>query len=138
MKRGTVLLTLLLILRIAVAQSQPPATTNSKSSNKPGEPSAEHIYGPKDKGVKPPKVKSFYDPEYPKTPLGNRKVGTIVLQLIVGSTGIPLEIKVLRSLRAELDDAAIEAVRKWKFAPATKDGEPVASQIQLEVSFAHN
>lgn len=28
-----------------------------------------------------------------------------------------------------------EAVRSWKFEPATKDGKPVAVQINLEVTF---
>ncbi len=34
-----------------------------------------------------------------------------------------------------LDDKAIEAVRQWRFAPAIKDGTPVAVQINVEVSF---
>jgi len=34
-----------------------------------------------------------------------------------------------------LDEKAIEAVRQWKFKPATKDGHPVAVQVNIEVSF---
>jgi hypothetical protein len=34
-----------------------------------------------------------------------------------------------------LDGKAMEAVRSWKFEPATKDGKPVAVHLQVEVQF---
>jgi len=34
-----------------------------------------------------------------------------------------------------LDEKAIEAVRTWQFEPARKNGQPVAVQINVEVSF---
>jgi len=34
-----------------------------------------------------------------------------------------------------LDEKAVEAVRSWRFDPATKDGKPVAVQIDVEVAF---
>jgi TonB family protein len=34
-----------------------------------------------------------------------------------------------------LDEKAIEAVQKWRFQPATKDGEPVAVLINVETTF---
>ena len=40
-----------------------------------------------------------------------------------------------RRLGMGLDEKAIEAVRKWKFEPAMKDGKPVAVQISVEVNF---
>ena len=61
-----------------------------------------------------------------------------MLRLIVGGNGVPREIGVVRSLSPDLDAAAVDAVAKWKFAPATKDGKPVTSQINVEVSFRHN
>jgi TonB family protein len=33
------------------------------------------------------------------------------------------------------DQRAIDAVRQWKFKPATKDGRPVAVAIHIDVSF---
>ena len=134
MKRGTVLFVLSMMLRLAIAQNQAPATTEPKSSGTSSDASAERIYGLKD-GAKPPKVLSNPDPDWPEKERG--KQGTVVLLLVVGSDGLPREIKVVRSLSPGLDNAAVEAVRKWKFAPGTKDGKPVAFKINVEVAFRH-
>ena len=34
------------------------------------------------------------------------------------------------------DEASLSALRKWRFAPATKDGQPIAVQTTIEVGFA--
>jgi TonB family protein len=54
---------------------------------------------------------------------------------VVGPGGLPRNIKIARSLSPEFDAAAIDAVKKWKFDPATKDGNPVAVQINVELTF---
>ena len=55
--------------------------------------------------------------------------------MIVDPNGTPQQVKVTRKLGMGLDEKAIEAVRKWKFEPAMKDGKPVAVQISVEVNF---
>jgi protein TonB len=57
------------------------------------------------------------------------------LDLVVGADGLPREITVARTLSPEFDKAAMEAVRKWTFDPATRDGKPVATAIKVEVAF---
>ena len=54
---------------------------------------------------------------------------------LVAADGRPRDIRVARSLGMGLDEKAIEAVRTWRFEPARKDGNPVAVQINVEVSF---
>ncbi|HKW15983.1 MAG TPA: energy transducer TonB [Terriglobales bacterium] len=81
--------------------------------------------------------RALYDPE-PEYSEEARKVkaqGTVVLSLIVDEQGRPREIHVARSLGMGLDQKAIDAVKKWKFVPGTKDGLPVAVQVNVEVSF---
>jgi periplasmic protein TonB len=90
--------------------------------------------------VKPPKAISTPNPpdEKPEpTRKGKTKYrGTVVLLIVVGPEGTVLDVKVVRTLKVELDEKAIEAVKKWKFEPATKKGTPVAVQVPVEVDFS--
>jgi protein TonB len=61
--------------------------------------------------------------------------GTCVLSLIVGIDGNARDVKVVRSLGKGLDEKAIEAPKTWRFEPGTKDGVPVATQIDVEMTF---
>jgi periplasmic protein TonB len=86
-------------------------------------------------GVSAPRAISTPDPEYSEEARKAKYQGVVVLWLIVDQSGNPRDIKVARSLGMGLDQKAIEAVRKWKFEPAQKDGKPVAVQINVEVNF---
>jgi TonB family protein len=55
--------------------------------------------------------------------------------VIIGIDGKAHDVKVVKSLEPSLDSNAIEAVKTWKFVPATKDGRPVAVEMQLELDF---
>jgi TonB family protein len=75
------------------------------------------------------------DPKYPKKERKAHHQGTVVLWLAVDADGLPRDIKVLRRLSPEFDAAAIDIVKKWRFSPATKNGKPVATLVNLELSF---
>jgi TonB family protein len=85
--------------------------------------------------VTPPHQTYAPDPKYPEKARRAHDRGHVILQLVVGTDGLPSDIKVDRGLTPELEKAAIDAVRKWKFTPANKDGHPVPVQIKVEVSF---
>ncbi len=87
------------------------------------------------KEVKAPKVLSSPDPDYPEVARRAGYGGTVVLWLIVDTDGSPKDVKVQRSLGMGLDRAAYEAVRRWRFQPATKNGQPVPVMINVEVNF---
>lgn len=81
--------------------------------------------------------RAIYDPE-PEYSEEARKVkheGIVMLSLVVDEQGRARDIRVARSLGMGLDEKAIEAVKKWKFAPGTKDGIPVPVQVNVEVNF---
>ncbi len=63
--------------------------------------------------------------------------GKVLLDAIVQPTGAVTNITVARSLDKTygLDQAAIDAARRWLFIPGKKDGKPVAVRVQLEISF---
>lgn len=85
--------------------------------------------------VTAPKAIFAPDPAYDKEARKAKYQGTCLLGMIVGADGVPRDIKVLRGIGKGLDEKAVEAVRRWKFEPATKDGKPVAVVINVEVSF---
>ena len=61
--------------------------------------------------------------------------GSVLLALTIDHDGLPQNIHIKRSLEPSLDQAAIEAVRQWRFLPAIKDGQPVSMVITVEVNF---
>jgi len=86
-------------------------------------------------GVKPPRATYTPDPTYPRKARKPRHEDTVVLQVIVGGDGLPRDVKVARSLSPEFDEAAKDAVMKWRFDPATKEGKPVAVLVNIEITF---
>ncbi|MGA9542583.1 MAG: energy transducer TonB [Candidatus Sulfotelmatobacter sp.] len=63
------------------------------------------------------------------------KEGVSVLSIVIGEDGSVRSVKVLKSLDRDLDGKAIEAVKQWKFEPATKRGVPVAVEMAVQVNF---
>jgi periplasmic protein TonB len=86
-------------------------------------------------GVSAPMVLSKTEPEYSEEARKAKYQGTVVLQIIVDERGMPQNIRVIRPLGLGLDEKAIEAVQKWRFRAAMKDGHPVKVQATVEVNF---
>jgi len=62
--------------------------------------------------------------------------GVCLVSLIVDAQGNPQNPRVIRALGMGLDEKALEAVRRYKFRPALKDGKtPVPVMITIEVNF---
>lgn len=87
--------------------------------------------------IKPPVAISRVQPIYPEPARKARIQGVVILQLTVEKDGTVSDIKVLRGLPMGLTEAAIEAVKKWKFKPAYRasTGTPVAVYYTLTVNF---
>jgi TonB family protein len=85
--------------------------------------------------VKPPRVISSRDPDYPEKARNAKEQGTVVLMATITPEGKVGTVRVVRSIGRGLDEKAMEAVCQWKFQPATRDGKPVATQVNVEVEF---
>jgi protein TonB len=92
---------------------------------------AYHVGG----GVLAPRPVYTPDPEFSDEARKAKYQGTVVLWLIVGPDGRAHDIRVQRSLGMGLDEKAIEAVERWRFEPARKDGIAVAAEVAVEVNF---
>jgi protein TonB len=86
-------------------------------------------------GVSAPRPIYDPDPEYSEEARKSKYQGSVILSAIIGPDGRPRNLRVARSVGMGLDENALEAVSKWRFEPAHKDGHPVAVIINIEVAF---
>jgi protein TonB len=64
-------------------------------------------------------------PVYPEEAQQAGLEGLVVLKVVIDERGRVGEIEVLRGVGHGLDEAAVAAVRQWRFRPATRDGKPI-------------
>jgi TonB family protein len=76
-------------------------------------------------------------PKYPKKARKERVEGVVRLHAIIGKDGTPRELTVL-SGDPLLTDAAIKAVRQWRYLPTLLEGQPVEVDTTIDVIFALN
>jgi TonB family protein len=98
-------------------------------------PSTEPIYHVKKGETLPPHATYTPEPVFSEAARKAKFQGTVILQIVVDKTGHVARIRLERALGYDLDDNAMEGVRVWRFDPATKDGQPVAVEMKIEVSF---
>jgi TonB family protein len=87
------------------------------------------------KDITAPNIVSKVEPKYSESARDAKIEGKVKLSAVVTRDGRADQIKVDESLEASLDQAAVEALKQWKFAPATKQGKPVAVLVKVEVNF---
>lgn len=83
----------------------------------------------------PPRVLSAAEATYPARALAERRDGHVHLELQVDATGQVADVRVLESGGEEFDGPAMDAVRRYVFAPATEDGIPVRSFVTYTYTF---
>ena len=86
-------------------------------------------------GVTAPTLLFKVEPEYSEEARKAKFQGTVLLYVEVDPSGRARNIRVVQSMGLGLDEKAIEAVKKWKFAPGKKDGKPVTVAATIEVNF---
>jgi TonB family protein len=84
----------------------------------------------------PPKEISHVDAVYPADLVASGVHADVVLIVTIDAEGHVSDIEVRQSGGAELDAAASDAMRKWLFSPALRDGKPVSSRIRVPFHFA--
>jgi TonB family protein len=103
--------------------TQPPAPIRGVGSIRNGSP------------VTQPRIVFRVEPEYSKEAIKASLQGSVLLTIVVSADGTPRDFKILRKLGMGLDENALAAVRKWRFQPGFKDGQPVNVIAQIEVNF---
>jgi protein TonB len=85
--------------------------------------------------VKQPELIKKIEPPYPEVARRTKLEGVVVLEAVITKTGSVEEVKVLRALNPTLDQAALNAVKQWKYKPATLNGRPVKVYFTVTVTF---
>jgi len=82
-----------------------------------------------------PVLEEHSEPSYPIDALRERIGGTVGLELIVDETGQVIDAKVVQPAGHGFDEAALAAVKGWKFSPARQNDVPIRATIQLALPF---
>ncbi len=86
--------------------------------------------------VTPPELVTRVQPEYPEEMRAARATGRVILQAVIDGKGVVSAVAVLRgSGHMPLDNAAIDAVRQWRYQPAMMEGSPVKVTFTVVVNF---
>lgn len=83
-----------------------------------------------------PRVLERAEPQYPPEEREKGTEGRVRMETMIRADGAVEVIRVVRSLGAVMDRAAIEAVEKWRFEPGTIDGRPVDMRLRVDVVFS--
>lgn len=86
-------------------------------------------------GSSPPQCLRCPSPSYSDAARKHKLQATIILRVQINDEGAPTSAVILSGAPYGLNDQAIKAILDWQFRPATKDNQPTASCVPIEVTF---
>ncbi len=86
-------------------------------------------------GYEPPRKTKDVRPVYSALALRAKIAGTVAMDAVIGVDGRVSCVRVTWSVPL-LDQAAIDAVSRWEFTPARRNGVPIPTRVSMEVNFA--
>ena len=86
-------------------------------------------------GIRAPMKVLDVAPVYPPEARDARVQGVVILEVTLSRTGEVSDVEVVRSTPL-LDEAAVAAVRQWRYEPTLVDGEPVSILMTVTMNFA--
>lgn len=82
-----------------------------------------------------PKLIESTQPAYPEMARKNKTQGVVVVDALIDARGVVQDVHLVRGQPDGLSEAAVAAVRTWRFEPATLEGKPVAVEYSLTINF---
>lgn len=83
----------------------------------------------------PPKVLEGNRPEYPDAEADRREKGYVVVICTIGVDGHARDYEIELMTNPAFAYEAVRAIDKWKWAPALKNGRPVAQKVRVPMHF---
>jgi TonB family protein len=113
---------------VRFAALKPDAASSTPSSRAAsGDSSSENLSAPS--------ATRKVDPAYPELLMRKNVGGTVILYAVIHGDGTVGNIRVLRSVDDRIDRFASEAIAKWQFQPATRNGAPVDVEATFSIPF---
>ena len=91
-----------------------------------------------DEKAEPPVPIRTVAPDVPSSFSRSGSVGLVTVKFLVDEKGNVQEPTIVKSSHAELVQPALEAIKKWRFKPAKKDGVAVAVHVTIPIKFDSN
>ncbi len=114
-------------------------SADSGQDSKQGQPAGEGAFqGPMHARIGSlygPKITHWIRPKYPRKARAMRQTGLVVLRITIDRGGRPVRVEIVQKAGFGFDEAAVSAIRKSSFTPATHKGQPVACIALLPVHF---
>ena len=73
---------------------------------------------------------------YPQAMRRDGISGVVAIKVVINEQGEVEECNVTKSSRSEFDQSAIDAVKRWKFKPASKGGAAVKAHLVIPIKFS--
>ena len=86
-------------------------------------------------GIVAPRLEKKVDPTYPEEARKNRQEGVSIYGAIISPTGCLRDIQVLKSSYPLLDMVGMEALARWRYKPATLNGQPVTVFLTITITY---
>lgn len=86
-------------------------------------------------GLSAPTATRKVDPAYPLQLMRENVEGTVIVYAVIHADGSVGAVRVLRGIDDRIDPFARQAISKWRFRPATRDGAPVAVEATFQIPF---
>ncbi len=86
-------------------------------------------------GLRPPVPIHKVDPKYYQATIAERVEGKVQIAAVIRTDGRVEQARIVKSVDQRLDRSAKEALLKWQFEPAERNGKPVEVDLVAEIPF---
>ncbi len=113
----------------------PKLSADSEANSNATSTPLERVFRPGMNGVGYPECVSCPDPSVTPEARAAKYVSRVLLKIVVTVEGNAADVRVEKGAQYGLTEAALNAVRKWKFKPALFNGKPVPVEVMIEITF---
>ncbi len=128
---------------VPTAPDLPPITETEPTLTTPVGPTEPHIgpsrVEPIEQAVTGPRILQSPEPPYPLVSRARDEEGTVLVRVMITPYGMAGDVQIEKSSGfSRLDEAAIKAVRGWRFSPAKRGTQAIAMSVIVPVTFVLN